>query len=239
MSKETFFLLLSLLTALYGCFSVWNRNRIESEIVWFLLSAYFLLPWFLKGKMLPWYVFPLYLLPPLALFGAMVYLAYKNKEYGRLGAETECRSAVLLGCKVGSLAFQFREDKAYEYLMMHEECSLICSGAKGSDEPVSEAEAYYTALINRGISKERLKIEDQSFSTFENLRNSLELLNHTEESAAIITQEYHLARSYLIAKKAGYQNPAMIAAYSIPVHHANYLLREVLAIIYGKLRGRL
>jgi hypothetical protein len=43
----------------------------------------------------------------------------------------------------------------------------------------------------------------------------------------------------MIARKAGYKNPAAIAAYSVPIHQPNYLLREVLAIVYGKLRGTL
>ena len=239
MSKEVFFLILAVISAVYGIFSVWNRNRMESEIVWFLLAAYFTIPWFVRDRVFPWYAFPLYLLPVLALFSAIVYLHVKNREYARRGAGTSCRYAVILGCMVGSLAFRYREDAAYQYLMMNPECTAVCSGGQGKDEPVSEAKAYYDGLVLRGIAGARLLLEDRSVSTFENLKNSRALLKDTEEPVAIITQKYHVTRSLMIAKKAGYKDPAMIAAYSVPVHQPNYLLREVLAIVYGKLRGTL
>ena len=239
MSIEVFFLILSALSTGYGIFSVLNRGRMESEIVWFLLAVYFLVPWFVKDRLLPWYAFPLYLLPVAVLFGSIVYLAVKNREYAKIGAGLSSKNAVILGCMVGSLAFQFREDAAYQYLMMNPESIAVCSGGQGSDEPVSEAQAFFDHLILRGIAKERLILEDRSESTFENLKNSRTLLPDPEDQAAIITQEYHVTRSLMIARKAGYKNPAAIAAYSVPIHQPNYLLREVLAIVYGKLRGTL
>ena len=239
MPMEIFFLILAFLSACYGVFSVWNRGRMESEIIWFLLAGYFLLPWGFRKTLFPWYVYPLYLLPILVLAVSVAVLIYKNREYGREGEKISCSYAVILGCKVGSLAFHCREEKAYSYLLLNPACTAVCSGGQGKDEPISEAEAYILALVNRGIPEKRLIREDQSVSTAENLRNSLAFIPNPEEAVAVITQSYHITRSRMIAKKAGYQNPAMISAYSVPVHQPNYLLREVLAIVYGKLRGTL
>lgn len=239
MSIEVFFLILALIVCLYGIFSIVNRSRVETEIIWFLLSAYLSIPWFMRNRILPWYAVLGYFVP-LVLLAAGFYLLWKkNRELASAGAGKACRNVVLLGCQVGSLAFKYREDKAYEYMMMNPECTVICSGGKGGDEACSEAEGYVRDLINRGIAEARLVKEDQSTTTVENLRNSLPLIKEKEEPIGIITQRYHLTRSYMIAKKAGYENPAMISAYSVPVHQPNYMLRELAAIIQGKIQGTL
>ena len=83
---------------------------------------------------------------------------------------------VVLGCKVNgtnpSLTLKSRLDAAYEYLSENESVSCIVSGGQGPDEGISEAECMYNYLVEKGIDKDRLYMEDKSTSTRENLEFS-------------------------------------------------------------------
>lgn len=88
-------------------------------------------------------------------------------------------------------------------------------------------------LIDAGVSAEAIKIEDQSKSTYENLRNAAVILRaHGIRDITIVTNGYHGPRSKMVARSVGLR-----AALSTPdetnAHrptHFRMVMREIPAL---------
>ena len=93
---------------------------------------------------------------------------------------------VVLGAKVNGTApsrtLRERIDAAATYLHENPNTIAVVSGGQGSDEGISEAQCIYNGLVQRGIASERIWLEDQATSTWENLSFSMELI---QENAAV------------------------------------------------------
>lgn len=143
---------------------------------------------------------------------------------------------IVLGARVKgevpSLALKYRLEKAYEYMSNNPETKAILSGGKGDGENISEAEAMRRYLVGRGISEERLILEDRSTSTDENIINSFEIINeeNPESKIIVITSRFHILRSKMIAKEFGREVDG-IGAKTMQFLIPNYYLREFFAVI--------
>lgn len=132
--------------------------------------------------------------------------------------------AVLLGCKVNStspsLMLNRRINAAYDYLTENDETVIIVSGGQGKGEDISEAECMKNALVSKGISPDRILMEDKSTDTFENLNFSKKILdeNNLGNKAVIITDSFHQFRASLIA----HDND--IETFSCNAHTPSYLI---------------
>ena len=92
-----------------------------------------------------------------------------------------------------------------------------------------------------GIPGDRIWLEDQATSTWENLQFSLDIIREktgsTPEKLGIVSSEFHLFRAGLFAKDCG------IEAVGIPAHTSwtsiriNYYLRDVVCIWYHLILG--
>lgn len=151
-------------------------------------------------------------------------------------APEEHTTVVVLGCSVKgtrpSRVLQERLDAAYEYLSANPDVKCVLSGGKGAGENISEAQCMYEYLTGKGISGERLFLEDASTSTEENLKYSMDIITALGESRSItiVTSEFHEYRASVIAKKLGYE------CYSVPSHTylpllPTYYVRELYAIL--------
>ena len=80
---------------------------------------------------------------------------------------------------------------------------MIPSGGKGSDETISEAEAMARYLIDKGIPPEKIIKEDQSLTTFENLKFSKRIIEAREGSkyTVLVTSNYHVYRALRYCRK--------------------------------------
>ena len=131
--------------------------------------------------------------------GCMIHAATK--------APAQNATAVVLGCRVygerPSLSLVERLDAAYTYLTEHTEAACVVSGGKGNGENISEAEAMYRWLTDKGIDSSRIYKEEHSTNTDENIRFSKELIHQygLNQNIAIITSEYHTYRAGMIAEK--------------------------------------
>lgn len=151
---------------------------------------------------------------------------------------------IILGAQVNadhpSLALARRIDVAYEYLAEHPETIAIASGGQGADEPMSEAKCIRDCLVEKGISPDRIILEDRSTSTAENLQFSAALLPEGCESVAIVTNNFHAFRGECTARKMlsdleVYRLPAKLHFVMLP----HYIVREVAALAVDTLRGNL
>ena len=145
---------------------------------------------------------------------------------------------IVLGSQVKdsgpSMDYQARLDSAYEYLAENPATIAVCTGAKGKSEPVSEAKGGADYLIQRGIGKERILIEDRSFNTIENLANAKKLLEERnfddESSVVIVSADYHLYRAKYIAQKLGYKNVSCKGGHGLWLLLMHYYTREFFAL---------
>jgi len=149
----------------------------------------------------------------------------------------QINTVIVLGCQVigesPSIMLNERINACYKYLTNNPETIVILSGGQGIDEGISEAECMYRALVEKGISKNRLLKENQSTSTKENIKFSKEIILNKQLSTEvmIITNDFHCYRAAYIAKQLGLQPKTYSAKthwYLLPT----FYLREICAIIY-------
>lgn len=111
---------------------------------------------------------------------------------------------------------------------------LICSGGQGPDEVVAEAVAMADYLVEHGVDRDLLWIEDASTSTEENLRFSARVAaEHGVESGrfAVVTNDFHVLRAALLLRRWGLDGHglgARTARYFWP----SAILREYAAILW-------
>ena len=125
-----------------------------------------------------------------------------------------------------------RLDAAVEYLNAHPDTACIVTGGKGDEHNLSEAQCMWNYLTAAGIEESRITQEDRATSTVENLRNVRSMLDTDE--VTILSSDFHLFRSGLIAEDAGF-TAALIPAKTEPFSLlALWFLREIFAL-YGYL----
>lgn len=139
-----------------------------------------------------------------------------------------------------SLSLKNRLDAALEYLQNNPDCTAIVSGGQGPGENVSEARAMYDYLTARGVSPERVLMEDRSTSTEENLSFSREILlsigaDPENTRLAVVSSEYHLYRAQYLGSLLGLELHGVPAHTSKPVLMVNYFIREAFAVLYTRL----
>lgn len=150
---------------------------------------------------------------------------------------------IVLGAQVRgsapSRALRRRLESAAAYAAWNPSAVLVLSGGQGSGEEISEALCMYRYLSERGISANRLVMEDRSTSTWENLKFSSELLPLKEKKTAVLSNNFHIYRALRIAKKIGYRDVSGIPAPSDCVMQPHYVVREIFAVMAGTVRGQL
>ncbi|MFA6941586.1 MAG: YdcF family protein [Clostridiaceae bacterium] len=137
---------------------------------------------------------------------------------------------------------QYRLDKAIVILNQDAGIKAVVTGGKGYGEEVTEASAMENYLIKNGINKDRIIIEDKATSTYENFKFTKEILQKNTQkksfSILVITSDFHMARSKLIAKKFGFITYGITAPtykYLLP----NSIIREYFAVIKSLIYGEI
>lgn len=129
-----------------------------------------------------------------------------------------------------SRALALRLDRALAYADECPETIFVVSGGQGNNEPCSEAQAMKDYLVARGLSEERILMEDRSTNTRENLMFSRELIPDGA-SVGIITNGFHICRALHLAEKMGIENASGIPAKSDLATQPANLLREFFAVV--------
>ncbi len=100
-----------------------------------------------------------------------------------------------------SATLKERLDKTLEYMDRNPDASVIVSGGRGRGESISEADAMYNYLVNNGADDEKILKEENATSTYENFFYSNEAVD--SDNVAFITSNFHVLRSYQMAKING------------------------------------
>ena len=128
----------------------------------------------------------------------------------------------------------YRLDEAIDYLNNNHNTKCILTGAKGDNEPDCESVIMAQYLIDNNIDKDRLILEKESFSTYENINNSKQFIDIDNDKIGIATNNFHVCRAIFLANKLGYKYVDGLASYSLPINSFSNLLRETMALIYYK-----
>lgn len=111
--------------------------------------------------------------------------------------------------------------------------TLVLSGGKGDAWRFSEAAVMRQQAIRSGVDGRDILVEDSARSTKENLANSKAIVDEHCASVVAISDQYHLARIRLLAKKAGW---GTLRTYGVPDRpargEARSVLRELAAYLY-------
>ena len=101
--------------------------------------------------------------------------------------------------------------------------AVVSGGIKGETQRLSEAEIMKNALLQCGISEDRIILENQAKTTLQNFQFTRKLLGDTAR-VAFVTSRFHIWRSKKIMKKAGVQYEAVAAPNG--AHSLGFRIRE-------------
>lgn len=248
---SVFFIVCSLLCFIYYIIIILYAGMGAAFSAFWLFAgggSLFLGTIFLYRKQNPGVIqFPLWLkvaVITLCITGLFIFIVVEIFISANMLSDTEqdLEYIIVLGAQVKgetvSNSLKLRLDKAIEYLEAHEDTIVIVSGGKGPGELITEAEAMQRYLVERGIPQTRIRKEDKSTSTVENLKFS-KLYTGESRSVGIITSDFHMFRGKAIAYQQGYESIVGIAAKSDPVLKLNLMIRECFAVLKDKFMGNI
>jgi len=157
---------------------------------------------------------------------------------GRRTTDVKVDYVIVLGARlygdIPSPALLERLKVAKDYLIDNTDVKVVVSGGQGLDEDIAEAYAMKKYLINNGIEKDRIIVEDKSTTTFENLKFSLDKIKEINDnnniSLLIASNRYHIFRAKLLAKRLGAIPYGLPAKTPLIIVLQSYI-REFLAVI--------
>ncbi|WP_009610649.1 YdcF family protein [Caldanaerobacter subterraneus] len=178
-----------------------------------------------------------------ALFSIIAILAYQIVSFGFTEKPKKSDAIIVLGCAVyGDTPSPFFKERLEEALKLYKEGYghyIIISGGKGPGESISEAEAGKRYLLEKGVASKNILLDNKSFSTYENLLFSKEIMEKNSlKTAIIVSNKFHLKRASVIAKRIGID--ASFSGVFVKEYVGDEVygfLREVLALLYTYLRG--
>lgn len=141
--------------------------------------------------------------------------------------------AAISGRNTAGPAIVRRVDGAAELWKDGSVQTLILSGGKGDAWRLSEAAVMRQQAICSGVDGRAILLEDTARSTKENLEHSKAIADAHCESVVAISDQYHLARIRMLAKKTGWGE---LRAYGVEARpergEAKSIFREVGAYLY-------
>lgn len=154
----------------------------------------------------------------------------------KLVAQPRADTLIVLGARITDNSSQpghsLRErlDLATDYLVKNPLTNVIVCGGILHGESASEASVMRTYLLTKGIASDRIYIEDQSTRTAHQFIYPKKMMKLG--SVVVVTSDFHMLRSMMLAKRSGVENISALVATS---HYDNpdkfiALWREPLAL---------
>ena len=155
---------------------------------------------------------------------AVTFLALTVYIYATLGAQTTADEitddTVIIVYGAGlrhdgypDKALAKRLDKALE-LAENNESRIIVSGGQGYDEPCTEAFAMKRYLVEKGLSEDRIILEERAADTKENVRFSRELIEEMGDGTdkiVSVSNKFHVPRIRLLCAMNGFDSEVSAA----------------------------
>lgn len=155
---------------------------------------------------------------------------------------TDVKTILVLGSRINqnkkpAKITQERLDAALLLAKNNPQAKIIVSGAKGADDPVSEAFSMKNYLITHHISADRIISEDKAGDTAENIAYSKK---YFDGKTVIVTSDFHLYRALYLAKQEGVKVEGFAAKTKANnlLYYPNYYGHEILGLIYAFVFGK-
>ena len=127
-----------------------------------------------------------------------------------------------------------RLDTAAKYLEENPGSVAILTGGNPDESGLTEAAVMHDILLVRGITEDRMILEDKADTTVTNFKNTAMLIG-TNEPIVIVTSNYHMDRAVQTAENAGFSNILRLPAPSSVITFGPNLMAEVVAELGGLL----
>lgn len=119
----------------------------------------------------------------------------------------EQRTVIILGCQIRgdnpSVMLAGRLSAALELLLEDENTVCVVTGGLGKNQTRTEADVMREWLISKGVSQERIFLEDKSTSTTENLEFAFNIIteNNLPTDVIIVSDGFHLYRAKILGNR--------------------------------------
>ncbi len=146
---------------------------------------------------------------------ASIYMPFVIKDAGT-PYNDDCEYLMILGNQVvgedtPSALMIERTDRAAEYLRENQDCTVVvCGGITTEGQIISEAALMKKLLTEKGVSPDRIILEDKSTTTFENFEFAKEVIvkdsgkDIADIEVAFLSSDYHMHRAGVIAEHFGF-----------------------------------
>ncbi len=134
---------------------------------------------------------------------------YQNTQYS---PAKNVDSLIILGAHIEgnplqpSLMLQYRLDRAVEYWQRNPNVMIVTTGGKTPGYSQSEAEVMKEYLVQQGVPAAQILLEEVSTRTAHQFINAQQVLLNAGKKVGkviIITNDFHLPRSMMLAKRSG------------------------------------
>lgn len=160
--------------------------------------------------------------------GFLLFMANWQPEVGKSDA------VIVLGAAINTPALINRTLVGLNIYQSGKADKMILSGGKIAASDISEAAFMEKVIIRNTADPINYVIEDQSRTTYENIKYSKAKLGDDQKSITIVSDKFHIARAFLLAKRAGFKtvywkspNPEYFSREDLDY----YYLREFVALI--------
>ena len=127
-----------------------------------------------------------------------------------------------------------RLDKALVLFNNNSDATMIVSGGQGPDEPIPESLAMKRYLIANGVPEQQIIMEYQSTNTFENIKNTKDLLaTYIPRQAQVVcvTSQFHVLRALRFGQILNVRMTGLGS--TTPYHFLEIaLIRDFLGLMY-------
>lgn len=147
--------------------------------------------------------------------------AYIDNQVSKLTPDPQADSVIILGAHIEghplrpSLMLQYRLDKAIEYWEQNPNITMITTGGRTVGYPQSEAEVMQQYLVRKGIPESQILLEEDSTRTAHQFINAKVISDNAGkpmENTVIITNDFHLPRAMILAKRSGLEKVSGFAS---------------------------
>lgn len=179
-----------------------------------------------------------------AAFYAVTFLALTVYIYATLGTQitadeiTDDTVIVVYGAGLRQdgtpdKALVKRLNKALE-LSKDNYCKVIVSGCQGYDEPCTEAFAMKKYLVEKGLSEDRIILEERASDTKENVKFSWKIIEEMGDDADMIvsvSNKFHVPRIRLLCALNGFESEVSAADDPAGMTVFTSLVREYMSYV--------
>ena len=138
---------------------------------------------------------------------------YQNQQ---LSPDKNADTIIILGAHIEgtplrpSLMLQYRLDAAFHYWQTNPDSIIITTGGRTVGLPQSEAEVMAQYLIKQGVPQSAILLEENSTRTAHQFTGAMML--REINNVVIVTNDFHLPRSIMLAKRSGLNTASGIGA---------------------------